>query len=80
MKTRFTPFLVILFIIAAAIVSRFVGASDYLFAQSGSIYGYAYNFFFCPYNKKPYTTYPKAHTPGTQVSVFLILMPIRCQN
>lgn len=63
MKTRFTPFLVILFIIAAAIASRFVGASDYLYAQSGSIYGYAYKFFFCPYNKKPYTTYPKLY-PG----------------
>lgn len=55
MKTRFTPFLLILFIIAAAILSRFVGASDYLYAQSGSIYGYTSTFFYCPYNKAPYT-------------------------
>ena len=57
MKTRFTPILVILVIIAAAILSRFVGDSDYLFAQSSGGYGYgsAYKFFYCPYNKAPYT-------------------------
>ena len=48
MKTRFTPILVILVIIAAAILSRFVGGSDYLYAQSGGIYGYAYKFFLLP--------------------------------
>jgi hypothetical protein len=62
-KTRFTPFLLILFIIAAAMLSRFVGDSDYLYAQSNGIYGYAYKFFFCPYNRKPYTTYPNLY-PG----------------
>jgi hypothetical protein len=62
-KTRFTPILLILVIIAAAILSRFIGNSDYLFAQSSGVYGYAYKFFFCPYNKKPYTTYPNLY-PG----------------
>jgi hypothetical protein len=54
-KTRFTPILLILVIIAAAILSRFVGNSDYLYAESSNVYGYAYKFFFCPYNKPPYT-------------------------
>jgi len=54
-KTQFTPFVLILFIIAAAILSRFVGASDYLYAQSGGIYNYASTFFYCPYNRAPYT-------------------------
>ena len=54
-KMRFTPILVILVIIAAAILSRVVGASDYLQAQSSGIYSYAYQFFFCPYNRAPYT-------------------------
>ena len=63
MKTRFTLILLILVIIAAAILSRFVGGSDYLFAQSNGVYGYAYKFFYCPYNKKPYTTYPNLY-PG----------------
>ena len=61
MKTRFTPILLILFIIAAAILSRFIGGSDYLLAQSSGIYGYAYKFFYCPYNKTPYTD-PTPHT------------------
>lgn len=55
MKTQFTPFVLILFIIAAAILSRFVGASDYLYAQSGGIYNYTSTFFYCPYNRAPYT-------------------------
>jgi hypothetical protein len=63
MKSRFTPFFLILFIIAAAILSRYVGGSDYLYAQSGGIYSYAYKYFFCPYNRKPYTTYPNLY-PG----------------
>jgi hypothetical protein len=50
-KTRFSPILVILVIIAAAILSRFIGDSDYLFAQSNG----GYSFFYCPYNKAPYT-------------------------
>ena len=63
MKTRFSPILVIMIIIAAAILSRFIGDSDYLFAQTNGGYGSAYSFFFCPYNKKPYTTYPTLY-PG----------------
>jgi hypothetical protein len=62
-KTRFTPFFLILFIIAAAFLSRFVGDSDYLYAQTTGIYNYAYQFFFCPYNRKPFTTYPNLY-PG----------------
>lgn len=67
MKKRFSPILVILAIIAAAILSRFIGNSDYLLAQSISIYSYGYGspytFFYCPYNKKPYTAYPSLY-PG----------------
>jgi hypothetical protein len=55
-KTRFTPILLILIIVIAAILSRFIGSSDYLFAQSSSVYGYAYKFFYCPYNKLPFTS------------------------
>jgi hypothetical protein len=54
-KTRFSPILVILVIIAAAILSRFVGDSDYLFAQSSGGYGYVAQFSYCPYNRAPYT-------------------------
>jgi hypothetical protein len=52
-KTRFSPILMILVIIAAAMLSRFVGDSDYLLAQTSG--GYGYKFFYCPYNKAPYT-------------------------
>jgi hypothetical protein len=52
-KTRFSPILVILVIIAAAILSRVIGDSDYLFAQSNG--GYGYRFSYCPYNRAPYT-------------------------
>ena len=61
MKTRFTPILLILVIIAAAILSRFIGDSDYLLAASNSISTYRY--YYCPYNKKPFTTYPYLY-PG----------------
>jgi hypothetical protein len=52
-KTRFSPIVVILFIIAAAILSRFVGGSDYLLAQP--TVASVYKFFYCPYNRPPYT-------------------------
>ena len=55
MKTRFSPILLILVIIAAAILSRFIGDSDYLFAQSTVVWPYGYKFFYCPYNRAPYT-------------------------
>jgi hypothetical protein len=60
-KTRLIPILLILVIVAAAILSRFIGGSDYLLAQSNG--GYLYKFFYCPYNKKPYTVYPNLY-PG----------------
>lgn len=63
MKARFTPILLILVIVAAAILSRFIGGSDYILAATSSVQGYAYRFVFCPYNKKPYTIYPKLY-PG----------------
>jgi hypothetical protein len=53
-KTRFTPILLILAIIAAAILSRFIGGSDYILAQTSNVI--AYRFFYCPYNKLPYTS------------------------
>jgi hypothetical protein len=56
-KTRFAPFFVILFVMLAAILSRFIGGSDYILAQAigGYGYGYVYKFSYCPYNKPPYT-------------------------
>ena len=69
MKVRFTPILLILFIIVTAILSRFIGDSDYLLAQTRG--GYGYKFFYCPYNKSPYTNpsspYRNAYTnPSTR--------------
>lgn len=67
MKTRFTPILWILFIIAAAIFSRFIGGSDYILAQTSNVV--AYRFFYCPYNKLPYTSpnYPIHGLPSIRI-------------
>lgn len=56
MKTRFTPILLVLVIIVAAILSRFIGDSDYIMAQTSNLT--AYKFFYCPYNKAPYRGNP----------------------
>ena len=61
MKTRFTPILLILVIIVAAILSRFIGDSNYILAATNG--SSAYRFFYCPYNKLPYTS-PNFPYPG----------------
>jgi hypothetical protein len=53
MKSLFNYILLILVVIVAAILSRFIGNSDYLLAQSSG--GNPYRFY-CPYNKLPYTS------------------------
>ena len=45
MKTRLTPILLILAIIVTAMLSRFVGSSDYVLAQTTNL---AYKYFYCP--------------------------------
>jgi hypothetical protein len=52
MKTRLTPILLVLAIILTAMLSRFVGGSDYILAETTN---FAYRFFYCPYNRAPYT-------------------------
>jgi hypothetical protein len=73
MKLRFTPILLVIVIVFAAILSRFIGSSDYIFAETRSISGY--KSFYCPYNNYlykgpgapkppyPYRTYPTIRIP-----------------
>ena len=53
MKIRFTPILLIFAIIVVAFLSRLIGNSEYIFAQTNTML--SYKFSYCPYNRAPYT-------------------------
>ncbi|HAY22260.1 MAG TPA: hypothetical protein DCY27_08850 [Desulfobacterales bacterium] len=89
MKTRFTPILLILAIIVAAILSRFIGGSDYILAQTSNLTPYKteYKFFYCPFNRLPYTSptfpykgYPSIRIPYPTDAPWLKLYPCPCTN
>ena len=70
METRLRPILLIIAIIVTAMLSRFVGSSDYVLAQTTNL---AYKYFYCPYNRAPYTSpnypYPGAYSGYPSIRV-----------
>jgi hypothetical protein len=66
MKPRLTLILIILAIILTGILSRLMGNSDYILAQTNNL---AYKFFYCPYNREPYTNpnYPYQGYPAIRL-------------